>query len=273
MSKRNYFLASILVPALALALALTAPASAQTSLKDAIKTGKKNIQRLMDEAHRYPIEYDTVIALPVHSRTIYKGDFYLLYFLRGPKFQAEVAVDKKTGTATLLTVGKMVQPYHDRPGDLFHYKYFDVDSVFQQALQRNRIKADSARLVYFGVTPLLGKRGVIWEIFSPDGINYLSLAGPIVYRDQILSSMNTHQRGPGNYTADSIRLTELADDIRRLDSLTEASLAPLKLTTVQADSLIQSERDEMETIYTRFPDLRKRVSIESPQADSTKGQP
>jgi hypothetical protein len=184
-----------------------------------------------------------------------------------------VEVDKKSGAATLLAVEKMAQPYHERPDGSFHFKYFSPDSVKQQSFQRNHIKADSTRLVYFGVIPSLGKRGVIWEVFSPDGINYLSMGGPIMYRDQILSSLNTHQREPGNYTADSIHLTELVDDINRLDSLPESGLAPLKLTTAQADSLIQSEKNEMEAIYIRFPDLRKRVGLEIPKVDSLKGKP
>lgn len=267
MSKGKRFLIPVLALVLTLGLAVSAPA--QISLKDAVKNGKKNLQQLIEQSHRYQIEYDTVIALPVHSKTIYRGDFYLLYFLRGDRFQAEVEVDKKTGAATLLAVEKMAQPYHERPDGVFHYKYFNADSVLQQAFQRNRLKADSARLVYFGVIPLLGKRGVIWEVFSPDGVKYLSMGGPLMLRDQILSSMNTHQREPGNYTADSIRLTELVSDIRRLDTLTEAALVPLKLTPSQADSLIQSEKDQMEAIYTRFPDLRKRVNLDAPKVIDT----
>lgn len=270
MIKSKYLLAS----AFMIALALAAAATAQVTLKDAAKAGKKNIQQLAEAAHRAQVEYDTIITLPVHSRTIYKGDFYLLYFLRGPRFQAEVAVDKKTGAATLMAIEKMSQPYHERPDGQFHYKYFNVDSVKQQSFLRNRIKPDSARLVYFGVTPLLGKRGVIWEVFSPEGVNYLSLSGPIINQDQIISTMNTHQREPGNYSADSIRLTELVADIKRIDTLPEASLLPLKLTPAQADSLMQAQKDEMEKIYTRFPDLRSRVKLDEKKTDSTKtGQP
>jgi hypothetical protein len=258
-----------LTPVLMIALALAAVAVAEVGLKDAVKIGKKNIQQLVEQSHRYQVEYDTIISLPVHSRTIYKGDFYLLYFLRGSRFQAEMEVDKKTGAATLLAVEKMSQPYHERPDNQFHYKYFNVDSVLQQAFLRNRIKCDSARLVYFGVMPILGKRGVIWEVFSPDGVNYLSLGGPVMNQDQIISTMNTHQREPGNYTADSIRLTELVADIKRLDTLTEASLLPLKLTPTQADSLMQWQKDEMEKIYVRFPDLRTRVKLDEKKPDST----
>jgi hypothetical protein len=267
MSKSKLLL--VLAWAVFLALAGSVLASDAT-LKEAVKIGKKNIQPLLERSHRYPIEYDTVIALPVHSRTIYKGDFYLLYFLHGPRFQAEVEVDKKTGAAPLLAAGRMAQPYHERPDGQFHYKYFNVDSVMHQAFARNRLKPDSARLVYFGITPILGKRGVIWEVFSTEGVSYISLAGPAMYRDQILSSMNTHQREPGNYTADSIHLTELVANVTWLDSLTEAGLAPLKLTPAQRDSLVQSQKDEMEKIYVHFPDLRTRVKLSEHKADSTK---
>jgi len=263
-SKHFLVLASMIV------LALAATAAAEVTLKDAVKIGKKNVQQLVEQSHRYKIEYDTVIALPVHSKTIYKGDFYLLYFLRGPRFQAEMEVDKKTGAATLMAVEKMAQPYHERPDGQFHYKYFNVDSVMQQAFARNRLRPDSVRLVYFGVMPILGKRGVIWEVFSTEGISYISLAGPAMKGDQIISTMNTHQRDPGNYSADSIRLTELVADITRLDSLTEASLLPLKLTPVQRDSVVQSQKDEMERIYVRFPDLRTRVKLPEQKPDSTK---
>ncbi|MDD4050642.1 MAG: hypothetical protein PHR28_01920 [candidate division Zixibacteria bacterium] len=260
----------LLVMASVIVLAMAATATAEVSLKDAVKIGKKNIQQLIEQSHRYQIEYDTVIALPVHSRTMYKGDFYLLYFLRGPRFQAEMEVDKKTGAADLLAAGRMAQPYHERPDGQFHYKYFNADSVTQQAFARNRLKPDSVRLAYFGVMPILGKRGVAWEIFSTEGVSYISFAGPAMKRDQIISAMNTHQRGPGNYTADSIHLTEMVSDINWLDSLTEASLVPLKLTPVQRDSVVKSQKDEIEEIYLRFPDLRSRVKLDETKSDSTK---
>lgn len=263
----------VLLPTLLCLMALAATGAAEVSLKEAVKIGRKNIDRLAEQSHQYKVEYDTIIALPVHSRTIYRSDFYLLYFLKGPSFKAEVEVEKKSGEATLLAVGKMVQPYHQRPDDQFHYKYFNVDSVLSQGFFRARLKQDSARLVYFGVTPMLGKRGVIWELFSSEGVSYISLAGPAFRRDQILSDLNTQQRAPGNWAADSIRLVELVGDIKRLDSLSEANLPLVKLTRAQADSIKGTEMLEMEQIYARFPDLRKAVFLQNKATDSGQTKP
>ncbi len=244
-------------------LALSAAAFGEISQKEAIKIGKKNLGDLMRQSHHFQAEYDTVIALPVHSRVVWKDDYYLLYFLKNDRFQVEMEVSRKNGRPTVLAVGQMSEPYYQRTDSTFSYRFFSVDSAKAQAFQRNRLQPDSVRLVYFGVVPKLGKRGVIWETFSTEDVGYISLGGPSITPEEMVSEINKNQRGPGNYAADSIRIREAAAEIKRLSSLTPAQRDQLALNPAKFDSLVQNQKDRMEEVYTRFPDLRPQIKPDS----------
>ncbi|MCP4566588.1 MAG: hypothetical protein GY841_03280 [FCB group bacterium] len=252
-------------------LVLTLGVQADVSLKKAIKIGEKNIKKLTDQSYHYRIEYDTILALPVHSKTIYKNDFYLLYFLKGNQFQAEVEVDKKTGDPTLLALDKMAPPCYQLLHGNFPHLYFNTDSMMVQGQKRFRIEQDSVRLVYFGVIPRLGKRGVIWELSSPQGAKYVSTGGMTIQAKTIYRDMNLSKYMQGNYMADSLRLAELVDEITRLGDLNEEQISAVKLTPESRDEQIKKFKGEMQGIYGRFPNLIKIIKLESdPPPDSTK---
>jgi len=229
------------------------------SLSEATTIGKDNLKRLVNQSHHYQFEYDTVITLPVHSRTIKKDDFYLLYFIKDNVFQAEMEVDKKTGTPTLLAMNKMAPPYHELVDGTFNYKYFSLDSIMIHGFRRTRIEPDSARLVYFGVIPKLGKRGVVWELFSKNVVTYISLGGPTMSYDQVVHDMNNTQREPGNYAADSIRYIDLKNEIDRLQSLTTDEMNNLQLTTDDIIVQVNLLKGQIREITHRFPDLERRL--------------
>ena len=243
--------------------ALSAGAFGEVSQKEAIKIGKKNLGDLMRQSHHFQAEYDTVIALPVHSRVVWKDDYYLLYFLKSDRFQVEMEVSRKNGRPTVLAVGHMSEPYYQRSDSTFSFRFFSVDSARAQAFQRNRLQPDSVRLVYFGVIPKLGKRGVAWETFSTEGVGYISLGGPSITPQEMVSEINKNQRAPGNYAADSIRVREAADEIKRLSSLSAAQREQLALTPAKFDSLIQNQKDRMEDVYKHFPELRQQLKLDS----------
>ena len=251
------------VPAIILMIffGLSAAAYADVSLKDAIKIGKDSLQQMMDQSHHFRVEYDTIVALPVHSKTIWKGDFYLLYFIKQNVFQVEMEVDKATGEPTVLAIGKMAQPYHELVDGTFNYKYFSVDSMMDHGFRRMRINPDSVRLDFFGVIPKLGKRGVVWEIFSPKGIEYISLGGPSLTYDQLITDMNVSQDQQGNYTADSIRAEDLIEEIERFQAMTPEEQQKLKMNDDDVHMMIKKYRGELDDIYVKFPGLRKRVYV------------
>jgi hypothetical protein len=242
-------------------LAFSVSVQADISRKKAMKIGKENFQKLIGESYHYKVEYDDIIALPVHSKTIRKNDFYLLYFLKDNHFQVEMEVDKKTGNPTILAIGLMSPPYHEPLDGTFSDKYFNADSIMNIGFRRFRLKQDSVRLVYFGVIPRLGKRGVIWELFSGEGRKYISTTGATVKIDELIRDVNTNQRREGNFAADSIRLEDLAAEIARLNSLTETERNRIILTPERLDSLTGAYKQEMETIYAKFPKLRGKVKI------------
>lgn len=253
---------------------LAAVAMARVSIDQARTIGRENLKSLIEQSYHYRVDYDTIIALPVHSRTIWKNDFYLLYFLKDDYFQVEMEVDAETGRPTILAMGTMSPPYHEQYTGAFNYRYFNVDSIMQYATMRRRLQQDSARLVYFGVMPRLGKRGVIWELFSSEGVNYFSLGGPSLTADQLIKELNLVQRETGNFTVDSIRMEEIMVELGRLEKLTDAEKRELKMYKQAYDSLVTALTDEQNAILRRFPVMRRIFSIEMPDtADGGSNEP
>jgi len=224
--------------------------------------GQENIQKLVTQSYHYRVEYDTVIVLPVHSKTVWKNDFYLLYFLKDDYFQVEMEVDGKTGTPTILAMGKMSPPYQEHHSGTFNHRYFCLDSVMHYASIRRRLQQDSAQLVYFGVIPRLGKRGVAWEMFSSEGSVYISPGGPSLTFDQLVRDMNLGQMRHGNYTDDSLHIDEIMNEMARLNNLTEAEKRELQLFPQVLDSLIDSLKQERQEIIMRFPNLGRYYPID-----------
>ena len=246
---------------------LGSAAQTAVSVEQARKIGEENLKSLVEQSYHYSVDYDTVIVLPVHSKTLWKNDFYLLYFLKGGYFQVEMVVDRKTGAPTILAIGEMSQPYHLKTPGMFDYRYFNVDSMMQFGLIRQRLALDSVRLVYFGVIPKLGKRGVIWEAFSKDGIKYFSLSGPNLAFDELIRDLNIKQRINGNYTADSIRMMEVMAEIGRLEALPDSAKRQLKLYPKTFDSLTSVLYEERKALILKFPDLGQKFTL---PVDSTK---
>lgn len=242
---------------LLIVLTFAAGAWADVSLEEAIRTGRDSIQKMMDQSYHYRIEYDTVIGLPVHSKIIWKGDFYLLYFLKDDYFKAEMEVDKETGKTAVLALGKMSPPYHQLNTGLFNHKYFNADSVKNHTLRRERVEPDSARLVYFGVTARLGKRGTIWECFSDEKITYLSLSGATLTINQLIKGVNSSQQSKGNYIADSIKYSELEAEIEHLRSLSPDQLKEFDLTPETLELKISEYVEMQDELRRRFPKLVK----------------
>jgi hypothetical protein len=247
---------------LAVLLALPVVSGAELSWEKAQKTGEENLQKLTEQSYHYRVEYDTVIVVPVHSKTVWKNDFYLLYFLNDGYFQVEMEVDKVTGDPTILSMGKMSQPYHAQHTGAFNYRYFDADSILHFASARRRLKQDSVRMVYFGVIPRLGKRGVIWEAFSNEGQTYISLGGPNLTLEQLVRDLNTAQHKGGNYVVDSIRMSEIVIEFDRLKSLTEDEKRELRLYEQAFDAKIQALKDERQEILKKFPNLGRFFPLE-----------
>jgi hypothetical protein len=262
MSKKQNFALIVL----ALLLAVSA-AQAEKSLKDAVKIGKANLGPLLAQMYLTPIEYDSLCAVPVHSRIFSRNDFYLLYFLKEKKFQAEMVVDKKTGSAEIISVGKVSPPYFATMNGDFNSKYFNADSITVDGTKRYHLKPDSVRLVYLGVTPLLGKRGVVWELFSTEGVQYISLGAMSTTPQQLYRDMNVSRQNAGNFTADSIRGAETLARIARLTVMTPDQMKLFNLTPRAVDSIKKALTASKDSIYmTRFPDLQGK--LEPPKADS-----
>jgi len=239
------------------ALAAAGIAQADISAEKAREIGEENLKRLTDQSYHYRVEYDTVIVLPVHSKTQWKNDFYLLYFLKDDYFQVEMEIDKVTGEPVILAMGKMSQPYQETPTGLFNLRYFCVDSILHFGSLRERLTQDSARLVYFGVIPKLGKRGVIWELFSSQGPTYISMGGPQYQLEQLIRDINTSQQRGGNFPSDSIRLSEIMSEIDRLKSLSHDDKLELQLDPASYDSLMDGLQYERDSLMAKFPILRK----------------
>lgn len=252
-----------------LVLAMAGIVLADISPEKAVDIGKDNIKKLTDQSYHYRIEYDTVLTLPVHSKTIWKNDFYLLYFLKDNQFQAEVEVDRETGKPTLLAMYKMAPPYYELFRGNFCHRFFNVDSIMNQGYKRFRMRQDSVRMVYYGVIPKLGKRGVVWELFSREGRHYITTGGMNLLPKQILRDMNTSKYQLGNYLADSLKLIELKGEITRLTGLTDRQLPAVKLDDQSRGEVIDKYKAEMDTIYVRFPKLRKIVFLEENQPPDT----
>lgn len=237
-------------------------AVADVSPEEARKIGEKNLKILIEQSYHYRVEYDTVIVLPVYSKTIWKDDFYLLYFLKNDYFQVEMEVDKKTGEPSILAMGTMAPPYLALHMGTFNHRYFDADSILYYASLRKHAKPDSVRLVYFGVIPRLGKRGVVWEVYSSKGNTYISLGGPKVTLDQLVLELNTYQRKGGNFAADSIRMVDVMAEIKRLQSITDEELRESKRYPRTRDSLVNSLIDERNVLVRHFPKLGQLFPLE-----------
>ncbi len=248
-----------------MAFLLSGAAMADVSLEQAKKIGEDNLKSLIDQSYHYRIEYDTVLVLPVYSKTIWKDDFYLLYFLKDDYFQAEMEVDKKTGEPSILAMGTMSPPYLALHTGTFNYRYFSADSIMLYASLRNRIQQDSARLVYFGVIPRLGKRGVVWEVFSSKKTDYISPGGPNFTLHQIVRDMNVSQRKGGNFPADSIRMVDIMAEITRLQAMTDKELRDNDRNAGTRDSLINSLMDERQVLIRHFPKLGQLFPLEDKQ--------
>jgi hypothetical protein len=243
----------------------TAAAPADVSLDRAKKIGEENLKSLIDQSYHYRVEYDTVIVLPVFSKTVWKDDFYLLYFLKDDYFQAEMEVNKTTGKPSILAMETMAPPYLALHTGTFNYRYFNADSILHYATVRNHRKQDSARLVYFGVIPRLGKRGVVWEVFSSQGISYISPGGSWYTLDELVMDLNTYQRKGGNFAADSIRMADIMAEIKRLQAITDEELNETRRYPQTRDSLINSLMDERDTLIRHFPKLGQLFPFESRQ--------
>ncbi len=250
---------------LVLACLLSGAALADVSLDEAKKIGEDNLKSLIDQSYHYRIEYDTVLVLPVYSKTVWKDDFYLLYFLKDNYFQAEMEIDKKTGRPSILAMGTMAPPYLALHTGTFNYRYFSADSILYYASLRNRLKQDSARLVYFGVIPRLGKRGVVWEVFSSKGADYISPGGPNFTLYQLVMDMNLSQRKGGNFAADSIRMVNITAEITRLQAITDEELRESQRYPRTRDSLINSLMDERNVLIRHFPKLGQLFPLDSGQ--------
>lgn len=248
-----------------LAFLLSSAALAGVSLDEAKKIGEDNLKKLIDQSYHYRVEYDTVLVLPVYSKTVWKDDFYLLYFLKDDYFQAEMEVDKKTGKPSILAMGTMAPPYMALHTGTFNYRYFTADSILYYAGLRNGVEVDSARLVYFGVIPRLGKRGVIWEVFSSKGTDYISPGGRKYTFSQLVTDMNLSQRRGGNFAADSIRMVDVMAEIKRLQAITEAELREHNRDAGTRDSLINSLMDERGVLIRHFPKLGQLFPLDEKQ--------
>lgn len=239
----------------ALACFLSGAAVADVSLKEARKIGEENLKRLIEQSYHYRVEFDTVLVLPVYSKTVWKNDFYLLYFLKNDYFQAEMEVDRKNGEPSILAMGTMAPPYLALHTGTFNHRYFNADSILYYASRRSGVKQDSVRLVYFGVIPRLGKRGVVWEVFSSKGNTYISPGGPSVTLDQLVLDLNTYQRKGGNFAADSIRMVDVTAEIKRLQAITDEELQESQRNPRTRDSLVNSLMDERNVLIRHFPKL------------------
>jgi hypothetical protein len=246
-----------------------AAAQAEMSPKDAVKAAKKNLGPLLTAMYLDPIEYDTALALPVHSRLMAKNDFYLVYFLAARKFQAEMAIDKKTGKAEILAVGQISPPYFASMNGDFNLKYFSIDSMTEDATRRTHLKPDSVRLIYLGITPLLGKRGTIWEIFTTEGISYISFGAVSIDPRQLYKDMNMSMRNLGNFVADSLKGADLLARIGRLSKLTPEQLKKFDLTPEKTQAAKTTLTAAKDSLYLHFPELRGKLEPPKP-ADSTK---
>ncbi|MFH1700898.1 MAG: hypothetical protein ABIE07_09955 [Candidatus Zixiibacteriota bacterium] len=240
-----------------IALGVSGMAAADVSLNKALKIGKEDIKNLTDQSYHYRIDYDTIIILPVHSKSMRRDDFYLLYFLKDGFFQAEIEVNQKTGQSVLLSIGKMSPPYYAMHDGKFSYHHYNPDSVIVKARKQHSIMSDSLRLVYFGVIPKFGKRGVVWEIYSPRGVHYQIPGAGMVTRENIIRDLNHSQWFPGNHAADEIQYKELMDEKERINSLTEEQKSDLGLTPEKLQEYLDKLENEKKDILLRFSALRK----------------
>ncbi len=252
----------VMLGLLLLAMVVSVTAGDRISEKKARNIGEYEINRLIAQSYHYRIEYDTVVCVPVHSKTVWKNDFYLLYFLHEDQFQAEMEVDAVTGDAALLAIDEMGPPYLPHPSGLFRYRFFDPDSIAEQGYRYVRGKVDSVRLVYFGVIPKLGKRGVIWEVWGADGPVYIHINGAKTSISSVVNDLNSRVDNIGSIVVDSIQLREYVNTVERLRSMTPEELTALDIQPPEVDSLIVIYKDSIETIYKRFPRLRKFIYLE-----------
>jgi len=248
----------------------TGAVQAEISADKARDIGEKNLKRLTEQSYHFRVEYDTVVVLPVHSKTVWKNDFYLLYFLKDDYFQVEMEIDRETGDPIILAMGKMSQPYQETPTGIFNHRYFCVDSILHFGSIRQRLEQDSARLVYFGVIPKLGKRGVIWELFSNEGPAYISMGGPQIKLEQLIRDINISQQKGGNYPADSIRMAEIITEMDRLKSLSHEEKVGLQLKPQSYDSLMAALKEEHKSILIKFPGLGRQFPLND-DPDTTSG--
>ncbi|MEE9441944.1 MAG: hypothetical protein V3V99_04685 [candidate division Zixibacteria bacterium] len=230
---------------------------ADVSRDKAIEIGKEDIRKLTDQSYHYRVDYDTIIILPVHSKSMRRDNFYLLYFLKDGFFQAEIEVNKKTGKTALLSIEKMSPPYYEMHNGKFSYHHYDPDSVIVKVKKRHSITTDSLRLVYFGIIPKFGKRGVVWEIYSARGTHYQIPGAGMVTRQNIIRDLNQSQWFPGNHAADEIRYKELMEEIERINNLTEDDRNELNLTPEKLQEYIDTLEGEKKDILLRFSALRK----------------
>jgi len=243
-------------------MAFPGTVGAEVSLNEAKKIGEKSLKDLIEQSYHYRVEYDTVVVVPVYSKTVWKNDFYLLYFLKDDYFQVEMEVDKKTGKPAILATGTMAPPYHALPSGTFNYRYFSVDSMLHYATVRQRLAQDSARLDYFGVIPSLGKRGVIWEVYSKEGIVYISLGGPEMEIDHLITDMNLSQRQAGNFAADSIRMSEITLELKRIQSLPDEEKKNLRLYDLRYNRVVDSLKQQRDSLVSKFPVLGRQFPLE-----------
>ena len=234
---------------------------AEISPSQARQIGLDDVKTLVNQSYHYDIEYDTVLVLPVHSKTIWKNDFYLLYFLKDDFFQAELEIDRKTGQAVLLSIGRISPPYQETHTGMFNYRLFNADSVSVLAKRRHSLEADSVRLVYFGVIPRLGKRGVLWEIIAGHEHRYQALDGSILARQQIVIDLNASQRGAGNFAVDEIRWNEIEAEIERLAALTPEERSALGLDPGKYEEYLESLELEKNDIIMRFPEFAGKKNL------------
>lgn len=249
-------------------LIIASAAFGAMTTKDAETIAKKSLESHLAGRLLNPVQYDSILTIPVHSRTINRNDFFLLYFLKDQQFRAEMAVDAKTRTATLLSSEKILPPYFDTQNGKFNFRYFNADSIKEEAVRRFRLTPDSVRMVFFMVTPQLGRRGTIWEIFTSQGIKYIHLGATAIEIAALYKELNQSQKEKGNYAADSLRVREIVDMLKRAEALNPEQIKLFMHTSRSLDSLRAALVMEKTGIYLRFPDMRGRFEPPAPPPDT-----
>jgi len=159
----------------------------------------------------------------------------------------------------------------DRPdaGSVLFSSTLKIDSMTEDATRRTHLKPDSVRLIYLGITPLLGKRGTIWEIFTTEGISYISFGAVSIDPRQLYKDMNMSMRNLGNFVADSLKGADLLARIGRLSKLTPEQLKKFDLTPEKTQAAKTTLTAAKDSLYLHFPELRGKLEPPKP-ADSTK---